>query len=322
MFEEETKAKAALYAAILLTFAGYGGRFAGVEPLYNQFFPWAAWAYVLFADNLVYRLWGTSPLISRTGEFLVLAAWSLGICSVFSLLNLRLGSWYYMDQPSTLALRWMGRAFSWGALLPSLFVTEELLRSAGLFGRLRSPSFRAAPALLDGLLAAGLLALGLALAAPAFFRPLGWAAPLLLAEPLSFRLGLPSLLRELQGGVPGKTLRLAAAGLICGLLWNCWNSAAGARWVYQAVSTGPALFGLPAAGYALFSVFALEAYALYALASWLRGGRTWEEGGWDTPGPKPRPAAAAAGAAFIIVTSYIAFRLADSYSVKLYLGWL
>ena len=322
MFDEEAKAKAALYAAILLTFAGYGGRLLGVEPLHNQFFPWAAWAYVLFADNLVYRVSGSSPLVSRSGEFLVLALWSLGLGSVFELLNLRLGAWYYYGQPATLSLRWSGRALALAALLPSLFVTAELLRCLGLFRNLKSPAFRAPADLPGALLSAGLLALALAVALPGALAPLVWLGPLLAAEALNFRFGLPSLLRELQGGLPGKTLRLAAAGIICGLLWNAWNSAAGARWASAAVSPWPGLLGLPLPAYAGFALFGLQSYSLYALVSWLRGGRSWEEGAWEPPGRRPPASAWPAALAAIIIISYIAFRLADARSVRLYLGWL
>ncbi|MBI5744456.1 MAG: hypothetical protein HY952_07905 [Elusimicrobia bacterium] len=320
--DEEVKAKAALYAAIFLTFLGYGGRFAGMEPVHNQFFAWAAWAYILFADNLAYRISGSSPAVSRTGELLRLAGWSVALCALLELLNLRLGIWYYVWQPSTLALRWTGRFFSWAAFLPALFITAELLRAAGLFRSIKTPPLKVTPGLLEASLIAGAALLALPLAFPAL-SSLVWASFLLLAEPLNYRLGLPSLLREWQGGLPGKTLRLFACGALSGLLWNAWNGASGARWEYAATGKWwPELLGLPLPGYAALGLFALGAYSLCALTGWLRAGKTWEETSWTLPGAKPPAWAMPAAWSIIIITSYIALRLADTYSVKLYIGWL
>jgi len=320
---EETKLKAALYAAISLTVVGYAGSFAGVEPLHNQFFPVAVWAYALFADNLVYRMSGSSPLITRAGELFVLALWSLAFSAVFELLNLRLCGWYYLNQPATLSTRWAGLALGWAAFLPSLFITSELLRCLGIFGRLKMPPLAVTPALIRGFYAAGLGMLLLALAFPKFLWPLACAAPLFLAEPLNYRLGLGSLLREWQGGLPAKTLRLAVSGVACGLLWGAWNGASGAKWAYSlALKAGPELFGLPVFAYAGFGVFALEAYSLYSLASWLRAGKSWEESAWELPGKPPAAAARWAACLILIVTSYIALRAVDAHTVKLYIGWI
>lgn len=323
MFGEETKAKAALYGAIFLTFLGYGGRFAGLEPFNNQFFAYAVWAYILFADNLVYRLSGASPLISRTGEFAVLAAWSVFFSAVLELLNLRLGGWHYLYQPATLSVRWTGRTLAWGAFLPSLFATAELLRCLGLFRNLKLPPLKVPPALLKAFLAAGLLLSALPLAWPSALWPLIWLAPFFLAEPLTYKLGLPSLLRDWEGGVPGKTLRLWTAGVICGLLWSAWNQAAGARWAYAPFKQAwPEVFGLPLPAYLVFGLAALGAYSAYALASWLRAGQTWEEGAWALPGRRPPAWTPFALWPLLIITSYIVFRLTDSYLVKLYIGWI
>lgn len=321
MLDETARAKTALYAAIFLTFIGYTGRMTGLEPVNSQFFAWAAWTYVLLADNLVFRLGGASPLVSRPAELLALAAWSVAFTSLLELLNLRLQGWHYVYQPASLSLRWTGRLFAWASFLPSLFITAELLRCLGLFRRLKLPPLKVPRPLPGLLLAAGLLLLALPLALPAF-GPLAPLSLFLLADPLSYRLGLPSLLREWEGGLPGKTLRLAAAGLVCAPLWNAWNAAAGARWEYAAAGRGREVLGLAPRAYAAFALLALGAYSFYALASWLRSGRTWEETAWEPPGAKPPAWAAGAGWAFIIITSYTAFRLTDSYLVKLYVGWL
>lgn len=319
MFGEEARAKYALYLAVFTAFMGYAGRLAGIEPFANQFFAFALWTYIALADNLAYRLKGASPLVSRPAEFLLLSAWSLALAGLAELLNLRLGAWHYSGQPSDLSLRWAGRLLAWAGALPSLFVTADLLRSFNFFRELKSPGFTLGPRLLKGSLAAGVCAAALALALPAFFWPLAVPAVFLLTEPLNLRLGLPSLLRDLGAGLPGKTLRLAAAGLACGLLWGWWNQASGASWQYV---LPPWLELAPWALYAGFPLLALCAYSACSLASWFRAGRGWEETPWAMPGPAPHPAAGLAAAALLIITSYMALLAVDKHTVSLFLGWL
>jgi hypothetical protein len=321
MFEERSKAAWALYAAVLLTFMGYAGNYILLEPLHSQFFPFAAWAYVLFADNLTYRLRGSSLAVSRTGEFFYLALWSAAICALLELLNVRLGAWQYLDQPATLSTRWAGRAFSWAAILPSIFITAEM-PPVSLIRGLKFRPLPAGTAVIVGSGAAGLAGLALALALPGRLWPLAAAGLFLLAEPLTFRLGLGSLLREWQGGLPGKTLRLAVSGIICGLLWNCWNNASGASLACPAPSAGPFLLGLPLSAYAGFAFSGLLAYSLYSLATGLRAGKTWEEPAWPMPG-RPLSLPLRSGILILLVIAcYAALRAVDAYSVKLYLGWI
>lgn len=321
MFEEELKAKLALYSAIMLGFTAVTGLLTGVEPLHNQFFVLAAWVYALLADNLLYRATGSSPLVSRTAEFLLLALFSVAFFSVLELLNLRLQAWYYVYAPSTLSTRWTGRFFCWAALLPSLFSTSELLRAAGLFRNLKAEPLKVSRATVKLFYRTGGALLLLALVFPRAFWPLAWIALLPLAEPLALRLGLPSLLRDWAAGLPGRTLRLAVSGVICGLGGNFLNHASGCRWEFWP-SSGPALFGVPAFLYAGYAFLAMQAYSLCGLASWLRGGRSWED---DPPAAAAGPGdvrIAYAAALGLLLIVYLAFRAVDAHTVKLYLGWI
>ena len=322
MFEERSKAAWALYLAIFLTFLGYTGRAIELEPLRSQFFPFAAWAYILFADNITFRLRGSSLAASRTGEFLCLALWSAAICALLELLNLRLHAWHYIDQPATLSTRWAGRGLSWAAILPSLFVTAEL-PPVSLFRGFKSRPLPVTPLLIRSFYAAGLAALGLALALPGRLWPLAAAGLLLLAEPLTFRLGLGSLLREWQGGLPAKTLRLALAGVICGLLWNYWNNAAGAALVCPfPFKAGPFALGLPLLAWAGFALAGPLAYSLYSLASALREGKTWEEGAWPMPGGPLSLKVRGVALILIVIAFYAALRAVDSNTVQVFIGWI
>jgi hypothetical protein len=319
MFDEYARCKFALYAAIFLAFMGYGGRITGIEPLNSQFFVFALWTYILLADNLAYRFKGNSPLISRPEEFIYLAAWSLALAGLAELLNLRLGAWHYLNQPLDISVRWTGRLAAWAGVLPSLFVTADLFRSFNFFRGLKSRQFEISPVRVKGLFFAGAAAGGAALALPGYAWPLVIPALFLLAEALNLKLGLPSLLRDLAGGLPGRTLRLASSGLACGLLWNSWNTASGASWQYNLPGW---LQPLSWSVYAGFPLLALLAYSLHSLASWLQAGKGWEGTAWTMPGLAPHPAIRWAAAAIFIITSYVALLAVDAHTVKLYLGWL
>ncbi len=322
MFDEDAKSKSALYAAILLTALGYTGRYFSIEPIHNQFFIFAVWAFILFIDNISYRLKGTSLLISRTDEFCILAFWSLIISAVFEIINLRLGAWYYTNQPSDLSTRWGSWCLQWSALLPCFFISEEALSALGLFRGIKAKPLPVTASLVKFLYAAGGGMLLLAMAAPLLFGPLVWPAFLFLAEPVNYRFGLQSLLRELEGGLPGKTLRLAASGVSCGLLWALWNSGAGAKWGYYTQYKAEEIIVLPLPAYLAFSVAALTMYSLYNLASLLRAGRTWEERSWTIPGRQPGLIPQGLAVLLACFTLYAALRLVDAHSVKMYLGWL
>ena len=322
MFEEKSKAAWALYLAIFLTLLGYTGRAIGLEPLRSQFFPFAAWAFILFADNITFRLRGSSLAVSRTGEFFCLALWSAAICALLELLNLRLLAWHYIDQPSTLSTRWTGRIFAWAAILPSIFVTAEMPPLSLIKGFKFRP-LPVSPLLIKSFYGTGLAALVLALAIPGRLWPLSAAGLLLLAETQTFSLGLGSLLREWQGGLPAKTIRLAFAGVICGMLWNYWNNAAGSALVCPApFNPGPFILGLPLLACAGFALAGPLAYSLYSLASGLREGKTWEEGAWPMPG-EPLSLKLRAGAFLLLaIAFYSALRAVDAYSVHVFIGWI
>ncbi|MDA8130209.1 MAG: hypothetical protein M0011_01765 [Elusimicrobia bacterium] len=318
MFGEDFKSKAFLYLGFFLTLFGYAGRLFAIEPIHNLFFPFAAWSYILLADNLSWRIKGSSPLVSRTAELFFVAAGSIALCAVAELLNLRFDAWHYFNQSSLLSTRWSGRLFAWAAATPSIFVTYELLTSFGLFRSARSSPFQLRPSAPKALAAAGGAALAASLAFPSGLWPLALPGLLLLAEAADLRLGLPSLFRELAGGLPAKTLRLAAAGLICGLLWDWWNKGAGGSWELVLTSFPAVLRYLPAG----FPLLGPAAYSLYSLASWLRAGSSWEDIPWTLPGRKPGESALLVAAVIIILTSYAALRAVDAYTVRLYLGWL
>lgn len=321
---EDTKAKFLLYAGIFLAFIGTAGNSLEIEPFHNLFYIFAWWAYIFIIDAVIYRIKGDSLIVSRMSEFFCLLAWSAFIWFLFELANLRLQNWHYMFLPSDRTLRWSGYFLAYAAVLPGLFETTELLAAAGLFKDARSRPFKVTPRLLKTLFIAGAAALVLPMALPRHFFALIWVALTLLLEPVNYRLGLRSLLRDLAEGNAGKPARLLAGGFICGLLREFWNLRAGAKWVHTVPLVGDLkFFEMPAAGCIVFPIVAVECYAVYNFISYLRRGRTWEEGAREPlPGLDPAPWQLICAAALLLITCYIAPAAIDARSVRLYIGYL
>ncbi len=321
---EDAKAKFLIYTGIFLAFIGATGNAFEVEPIHNLFYIFAWWAYILIIDAVIYRIKGDSLIVSRMDEFWFLSAWSVFIWSLFELANLRLQNWQYMFIPSDKSLRWTGYFLAYATVLPGLFETTELLASTGLASRAKSFSLRVTPGLLKKIYLAGAAALILPMILPRYFFALIWVAFTLLLEPINYRLGLRSLLRDLERGTPGKLYQLLAGGFICGLLWEFWNFKAGAKWIYTVPLAGNLkLFEMPVAGYIGFPLFAVECYAMYNFISCLRRGKTWEQDAQEAnTGPKA-PLWLLVGAAVLSLTTfYTAAKIIDAHTVRLYIAYL
>ncbi|HET6360654.1 MAG TPA: hypothetical protein VFH11_01195, partial [Gemmatimonadota bacterium] len=181
----------------------------------------------------------------------------------FELLNMRLENWYYVFLPRDGAARWVGIALSFATVVPAVLLTERLLDSLGIAGELRArrlPRTRGRP-----LFALGVLMLALALAWPRALFPLVWGGVFLVADPwVLSRAPERSLLGDLERGRPGRILRLLAAGLLVGLLWEAFNIGARGKWIYTVPGFEDfKLFEMPVLGFLGFPFFALEAFAVW-----------------------------------------------------------
>jgi hypothetical protein len=219
MFDEESKAKFITYLGILLVFLGFGGNFLGLEPIHNMFYIFVWWSYIFIVDSIIYHLKGDSLIVSRTDEFFALLPWSVFIWLVFEMLNLRLCNWRYDQLPWTQQTRWTGYLLSFATVLPAIFETTELLETLGLFRNAKTrPLVKSANLELAFYYAGGAMLL-LPLIFPKYFFALIWVAFIFLCEPLNKKLGLRSLLGDLQRGEPAKLYNLLVSGVICGFLW-------------------------------------------------------------------------------------------------------
>jgi hypothetical protein len=248
-----------------------------IEPFATWFYSFAWWSYILIVDSIIYKKKGNSLIVSRTASFLIMIPWSVFIWLVFEWFNLRLGNWHYINMPETLWVRWTGYIIAYGTVLPGLFETEELLDSLGLFKNRTLPAIRPGARWRLPFLIVGALFFIAPLVWPRYFFPLVWGAFIFLLEPVNYRFGGPSLMRQWEEGSPRKILLLLTAGLICSILWELWNFWAGAKWIYTIpYFAQPRLFEMPLAGFLGFPPFAVECYLMFGFISLFRHRRGWE----------------------------------------------
>ncbi len=317
------KSIAALYSGFLLALTGLGGIFTGIEPLHAFSAPLLWWAYVALSDSLIFSLKGESLIATRTDDFIWMTFCSCAVWLVFEAANIRLGLWKYSGLPYSRSYRWAWYFLYGAALLPALHQSAAFLLPGKARPQRPDKLSRPSGGASRAALAAGTAALLLSSAFPSLLFPLAAPGLLITAEWLTLRAGLPSLWRSWLSGERKGAAAIAAAGLFCGIMGEIWNLAGGPSRIYSfPFADGPDLLGMPLAGYAFFPLLALAAFPLHSLSLAARGeGRdllgSENDRSLNTPSWLP-PAAYPA----LFLLYYAAFRLLDSFSVEMFLGWL
>jgi len=243
--------------------------FSGV-PFVNTYFTPLVWSgYILFVDSLVLKKKGSSLFLHRPREFLLMLPLSIGFWLIFEFYNLFIRNWRYVGLPEELHLRWLGYAWAFATIWPSILETAEALESWGLFSQRKIRPLRITKGrlLLSGVFGAFCLALPF-MASPHWAQYLAapvWLGFIFFLDPLNYWMGGKSLFRNLQNGDPGKLYHLLIAGLLCGGLWEFWNYWAGAKWHYTVpILRDVKIFEMPILGYLGFPPFAVECEVMYA----------------------------------------------------------
>lgn len=235
-------------------------------------FPWPGWLYhlcwyttLLGADAWLGRREGRLPLLGKPRLALSLWLWSVPVWLLFELLNLRVANWYYVLASDDLLVRRLSAALAFATVLPAIYLGHRAGESVGLFEGAGGRRLRVGPRLPRALFLAGLLFVALALWRPTLFYPLIWGSVTLLVEPWNWRRAPErSLLGDLERGRWARLLRLLAAGLAAGVLWETFNAFAATRWIYTVPGLEDGkLFEMPVPGYLGFPVFALDCFVLY-----------------------------------------------------------
>lgn len=252
--------------------------FKGAEPFASWFYFFAWWSYILIVDSIIYKLKKNSLIMNRTGEFFLMLFWSVFIWTFFESINLIMKNWYYVNVVPICVVRWLGYGVAYATVLPGLFETTELLESLGLF---KNSSVK--PISVNKLCTISSLVLGIACFLGVFFYPkfcfpLIWGSFIFLLEPINYRWGGKSILRDWANGSLRKFYLLLTAGCICGILWEFWNFWATTKWIYTVPFFEELkLFEMPVLGFFGFPPFAVECYVIYNFISLFRHQRGWEE---------------------------------------------
>lgn len=245
---------------------------AGVEPVATHFYL-CAWAGLIFTfDRLIARHDGHS-LLSRIGAagLARMLFWSAAGWFFYELCNLRLQNWYYIlveDEPT---LRLLATFVAFGTVFPGIFFIDAWLERRGVASRVQGYPLRLTRSRRIAIVVAGCLFHALWLIDPVHFYPLVWGGTFLLLAPLNERLGIDGLLRQLQRGDWGPTVRLLLAGFIAGGFWEFFNFWARAKWIYTVPFFDELkLFEMPLLGFVGFPPFAVECACTYRLLVWAR----------------------------------------------------
>ncbi len=254
----------ALITGALAVFAlALAGLITGTEPFASWFFVFAWWSWIFALDGIVFLRRERSILFDRARGFWLLVPWSTAFWLVFEVVNLRLENWYYAGLPASTLSRYLGIFVSFATVLLGIFETEQLLRSFGLFRKLRCRPgpWRVTDSRRRLLLGIGAAMAILPLVFPRYFFPLVWGASFFLLEPWLAKRNQPSVWGQLAAGRPGGPLRILLAGAICGLCWESWNFWASSKWIYTVPFFEELkLFEMPLLGFLGFPPFALECY--------------------------------------------------------------
>jgi hypothetical protein len=297
-----------LVGALAVLAVATAGLFALVEPVLTWYYHLAWWSYIVAVDAVNRRLAGRSLLRDRPRRFLWLALGSVAWWTLFEALNLRLGNWYYVMDPASRALRWIGGVLAFATVLPAIVETVQLAENLGWLRSVRVSPLTWGPGKEKVVLGLGAASFGLPLAWPELFFPLTWGSFVFLLEPWNRRNARRSFLRDLEQGEAGPFCRTLLAGLACGILWETWNFWARTKWIYTVPGFEEVkVFEMPLLGFLGFPPFALESLVALRFAQAVAARAA-------AGGPRARWLAAAAVAAGTASTAVV-FRAADAVTV-------
>jgi len=231
--------------------------------------------YVLLTDGLVGTLRGHSRLGQAPREFLWLAFSSVPLWLIFEAYNLRLHNWAYVGLPDSQALRTLGYAWSFATIWPAIYETADLLQALGLGSRVAGWRLVLRPPGHASLVALGLVMVTVPVLVPpragGYLFGAIWLGFILLLDPINYRWGGRSLLRDLEQGQTFALYPFLLSGPVCGILWEFWNNWASAKWLYVfPIWQQGKIFEMPLPGYLGFPPFALECFAMFEFLTTLR----------------------------------------------------
>jgi len=243
---------------------------AHVEPFWSWHTPIAWTGYILFVDGLIWVRRGESPIRNDRAEIVFMALVSVPLWVLFEQYNKYwLHNWHYEGLPAIVLVRYFGYAWAFATIWPAVLVTSEFV---GAVRDRRAPAYRRADPRRIRLGALGWLSVlaGAAMLLWPILYPSPWlAAPvwlgfIFLLDPINAMHGAESLRGDLRSAHVSRLINLLIGGLVCGIVWECWNYWAHTKWIYNVpVPPHVKIFEMPIAGYLGFPPFALECFTMY-----------------------------------------------------------
>jgi hypothetical protein len=254
----------------LIILVSEAGMLAHVEPFWSWHTPIAWSGYIFFVDGLIWVRRGESPIRNDRAEIVFMTIVSVPLWLVFEGYNKHwLRNWHYEGLPSTLLVRYVGYAWAFATIWPAVFVTSEFV---GAVRDRRAPAYRRIDPRrmpLDALAWLSIIAGAAMLVSPIVYPSPWLAAPvwlgfIFLLDPINAKHGAESLRGDLQAEHPWRLVNLLIGGLVCGIVWECWNYWAQTKWIYNVpVPPNVKIFEMPIAGYLGFPPFAVECFTMY-----------------------------------------------------------
>jgi hypothetical protein len=253
------------------------GMLAHVEPFWSWHTPIAWTGYILFVDGFVWLRRGESPIRNDRAEVVFMTLASVPLWVIFEEYNkYTLQTWHYEGLPSTLLVRYVGYVWAFATIWPAVFVSAELVgslrdRRAPAYRRIEPRAIPLGPAGWASVVAGALmLIVPIVHPSPWLAAPV-WLGFIFLLDPINAYNGSESLRGDLRAHHPGRLINLLIAGLVCGVVWECWNFWAHTKWIYTVpVPPRIKIFEMPLAGYLGFPAFAVECFTMYVFVrQWL-----------------------------------------------------
>lgn len=228
------------------------------------------WAgYLLLIDSVINKIKGHSLIYNRRKEFYIQIPLSIFFWVVFELYNFHLKNWEYVGLPTDYVELFFGMSISFGAIMPGLLLTGELIEALNIFDRFKITKLQVTNRIVYGGIVIGFLFVMFPLLLEEeiakYLFGLVWVGFVLIFDPIVYASKGESLLKELEQGELARILSLFTAGLICGFFWEFWNYWSTSKWVYTAPFTPEVrIFEMPLIGFIGFAPFAWEYFTFYS----------------------------------------------------------
>lgn len=240
--------------SFLLHLAGYYVLFHKIEPFLYYFYLTAWWSYIFFIDAILAIKTKRFLILNRRLPFLIVI--SCGFWCLFEIINIRLQNWFYINLPDKMFYRYTGYLLAYGTVIPALYVTKEFIRT--ILGEIRMKPFHAKNYTFYSILL-GIITFLFTWFLPDYFFPLTWIFLALMLDGYNYRKGYASFMKDFEEGHATHFVATIISGLVCGLLWEAWNSLSVSKWVYSVPFLEDVkIFEMPVPGYIGFLVFGLE----------------------------------------------------------------